>query len=141
VRAPAVLEHALVQADDVVDVALGARVVGHHDDGLLEDAVQLAEQRQDLDGALRVEVAGRLVGDDEIGIGDDRARDRDALLLAAGELLRPMMTDAKQRKVSKILQPAGASMLFTGEKKRTASAPISFAILMKCASISPISNG
>ena len=71
-----------------VDEALGARVVGHHDDRLLEGAVELAQQRQDLDRALRVEIAGRLVGDDEVRVGDDGARDRDALLLAAGELRR-----------------------------------------------------
>ena len=48
-------------------------------------------RREDVLGALRVEVAGGLVGDDEIGVGDDGARDRDALLLAAGELLRAVM--------------------------------------------------
>ena len=37
---------------------------------------------------LRVEVAGRLVGDEDGRVGDDGARDGDALLLAAGELPR-----------------------------------------------------
>ena len=41
-----------------------------------------------------VEVAGRLVGHQQIGIGDDRPRDRHALLLAAGELTRVMMLAA-----------------------------------------------
>ena len=35
---------------------------------------------------LRVEVARRLVREEERRLGDERARDRDALLLAAGEL-------------------------------------------------------
>ena len=35
-----------------------------------------------------VEIAGRLVGDQDGGIGRERAGDRDALLLAAGELRR-----------------------------------------------------
>ena len=39
-------------------------------------------------GRARVEVAGRLVGEEERRLGDQRARDRDALLLAAGELAR-----------------------------------------------------
>ena len=38
----------------------------------------------------RIERAGRLVGEDQPGVVDQRARDRDALLLAAGEL-RGMM--------------------------------------------------
>ena len=38
-----------------------------------------------------VEGAGRLVGEDEARLVDERARDRDALLLAAGELRRAMM--------------------------------------------------
>ena len=33
-----------------------------------------------------IEVAGRLVGEQHVGIGDDRAGDRDALLLAARKL-------------------------------------------------------
>jgi hypothetical protein len=36
----------------------------------------------------RVELAGRLVGDDEGGIADDRGREREPLLLAPGELVR-----------------------------------------------------
>ena len=35
---------------------------------------------------VRVERAGRLVGEDQQRLGDQRARDRHALLLAAGEL-------------------------------------------------------
>ena len=45
---------------------------------------------------LRVEVAGRLVGDEHRRIGDDRARDRDALLLAARELPRVVLRAIRQ---------------------------------------------
>ena len=73
----------------LVDVRLGARVVRDHHDRLPELLLQLAQQRRAIVlGVLRVEVAGGLVGDDELGVGDDRARDRDALLLAARELAR-----------------------------------------------------
>ena len=48
--------------------------------------VQLAQQREDLRARLRVEVAGRLVGEDDRRPADERAGDRDALALAAGEL-------------------------------------------------------
>ncbi len=39
---------------------------------------------------LGVEVAGRLVGEDQLGLGDEGAGDRDALLLAARELAGAM---------------------------------------------------
>ena len=39
----------------------------------------------------RVEVAGRLVGQDELGVVHQAAGDGHALLLAAGELRRPML--------------------------------------------------
>ena len=40
---------------------------------------------------LAVEIAGRLVGEQHVGVGDDRAGDGDALLLAAGKLGRRMV--------------------------------------------------
>ena len=45
---------------------------------------------EDLGARLRVEVPGRLVGEDDLGLRRERARDRDALLLTAGELGRPV---------------------------------------------------
>ena len=53
---------------------------------LLEILVELAEEIQDLVRALAIEIAGGLVRDEDLRIGDDRAGDRHALLLAAGEL-------------------------------------------------------
>ena len=64
----------------------GAPVVRHHDDRLAELDVQPVHQAEDVLGRLAVEVARRLVGDDQRRVGDDRARDRDALLLAARKL-------------------------------------------------------
>jgi hypothetical protein len=54
-------------------------------------AVEIGEQLHDLDRAFGIEIAGRLVGEQHIGIGDDRAGDRDALLLAARKLGRRMV--------------------------------------------------
>ena len=48
--------------------------------------LQLLEEGEDVGARARVEVAGRLVGEDHGGPGDERAGDRDALALAAGEL-------------------------------------------------------
>ena len=60
--------------------------VGHHDhrDALL--AIELADDLHDLVRGARIEVAGRLVGQQHGGLVDQRAGQRDALLLAAGEL-------------------------------------------------------
>ena len=59
--------------------------------------VDLAEQVHDLERQVGIEVAGRLVGEDELRIVDERARDRDALLLAARQLLG--------KRVHAVLQP------------------------------------
>ena len=50
--------------------------------------VQRAEQLHDLLALRRVQVAGRLVGEDHLRVRDHRARDADQLLLAARELVR-----------------------------------------------------
>ncbi|KAG1081628.1 hypothetical protein G6F40_015417 [Rhizopus arrhizus] len=62
--------------------------MGDHDDGLAVLAVELLQQAQDLFGGLAVEVAGGFVADQEGGVGDDRAGNRHALLLAAGQFIR-----------------------------------------------------
>src|SRR5690606_9778028 len=62
-------------------------------------AVELLQQAQDLLGRLPVEVAGRLVADQQRRVGDDGARDRHALLLAArqfGRLVRGAVRQAHQ---------------------------------------------
>src|SRR5205085_8439169 len=66
----------------------GLRVVGDHDDGLVEAVVHLLEHVQDDGRVLGVEVARGLVGEDEGGLRDDGAGEGHALLLAAGELQR-----------------------------------------------------
>ena len=48
--------------------------------------VELLEQAEHVGGRRRVEVAGRLVGEDHRRLGDERPGDGDALLLAAGQL-------------------------------------------------------
>ena len=48
--------------------------------------VEPAEELHDLPALARVEVAGRLVGEEQLRAGNDGAGHRDELLLAAGEL-------------------------------------------------------
>ena len=70
-------------------------LVGDHDDRLA-GVVQLAQHFHDLLAGGRVEVAGRLVGQDDVGIVDQRPGDGHALLLAAGELGGPVVDPIAQ---------------------------------------------
>src|SRR6266536_4608200 len=74
------LDHALAHR---VDDAL---VVGGHDHGGA-GPVDALEQLHDVLGGGRVQVPGGLVAEHQQGAVDERARDRDPLLLAAGELV------------------------------------------------------
>src|ERR671916_708188 len=82
---------AVGQEQDAVGAGRRARVVRDHDRRLAVELDRLAQQRQHLVPGLRVEVAGRLVGEQDGRLGDQRAGDRDALLLAAGQLRRTVV--------------------------------------------------
>ena len=92
----------LLQLDDLPvpkrHAAVHARgdvhVVGRDDDGEPGGAHQLGQRVEHVLGGARVEIAGRLVGQQDARRVGDRARDRDALLLAAGELRRAVRRDA-----------------------------------------------
>ena len=82
-------EHeAVAHPDDPVARRADLGVVGHDHEGLAAFAVEAAEEREHVGSPRRVEVAGRLVAEDEAGPIDERSGDRHALLLAAGELVR-----------------------------------------------------
>ena len=66
-------------------------LVGDEDDGDAALDVEALEDAHHLDAGPRVEVAGRLVGQDDRGLVDQRARDRHALLLAARQLVGIVM--------------------------------------------------
>src|SRR5438552_1298704 len=66
----------------------------HHDDGVATLVIEPCQQFHDLVAARCVEIAGRLIGEKHQGIGDNGARDGDALLLAAGKLRRGVMLAA-----------------------------------------------
>src|SRR6266536_1942389 len=65
------------------------RIVRHEDDGFLPR--QVFEDVDDLRARLLIEVAGRLVSEHQRRIVDEGPRDCDALPLAAGKLVRPML--------------------------------------------------
>ena len=63
-------------------------VVADEEVGQAQPVLQVAHQVEDLRLHGDVERRGRLVADDEVGLGRQRAGDGDALALAAGELVR-----------------------------------------------------
>src|SRR5215469_11596819 len=102
-RPPGVLDHgvggrrgqlpgdlAVAEEDDAVGEGGAARVVRDHDDGLAELGHRPAHEREQLPGRRRVEVARRLVREDEIRPGDERPGAGHPLLLAPGQLCGPV---------------------------------------------------
>ena len=79
---------AVEHPDDSVGPPADCDVVGDDQERQAALDVQPSHQRGDLLGRLAVEVAGRLVGPHDRGVVDERAGDRDALALAAGQLVR-----------------------------------------------------
>src|SRR3954452_13735199 len=82
------LDRAVLHADDAAGLVGDRRVVGARDDGDAQDDAQLGQQPDDGGAGPVVEVGGRLVGEDQRRLADQRAGDRCALLLAAGHLRR-----------------------------------------------------
>src|ERR1700704_334195 len=80
----AVVDRDHAPAQQVDDVA----IMGRHQHGRLGLVVDLQEELHDLPAGRRVEVAGRLVGNDQPGLVDQGTSDGDALLLAARQLTR-----------------------------------------------------
>src|SRR4249920_2740951 len=78
----------VTNADGPVHLLGYQRVVGDHDDGDAELAVSPSQRCEHLACRRSVQFAGRLIGEDHLRLVRDRHGDRDALLLAAGQLRR-----------------------------------------------------
>ena len=81
---------AIAEADNALCVMRDIFFMRDDDDGFAF-GVEILEDGHDLLAGARIEVAGRLIAQDNYRIVDQRARDRYALLLAAGELARFMI--------------------------------------------------
>src|SRR5688572_22917429 len=79
-------DHAVREKEHAVGVRRRDRVVAHHHDGLTELVDTAPQEGEDLRAAGRVEVAGGLVGEDDLRTAHERAGTRDALLLAPRHL-------------------------------------------------------
>src|SRR5262245_60075891 len=117
----ALVDNAAVEELDLAVRVVGiARVVRDHADGRAF-AVQLAQEVHDRLAVPRVEVAGRLVGEEDRGFARERAGDRDALLLPAGELRRVVVhpvrhADALERVQRGLAAFVAAHALAVGER-------------------------
>src|SRR5579862_1721727 len=106
----------LVHEQCVLGARCGARIMRHHDDGLAVLAIEEMQKVEDLVSSLAVEVARRFVAEKYGRIGDDGARNTDALLLAAGKfsgLVTRAILETHQRK-----RGAGALPAFGGAQFR-----------------------
>ncbi len=66
------------------------RIVRDHNHRHPCPAIELAEKIHDFGAALAIQVARRLIGQEQAGLVDECAGNRHTLLLAAAELSRPM---------------------------------------------------
>ena len=62
--------------------------------------------REHMLGGVQIEISGRLVGQQDARRIGDRARDRDALLLAAGQFRRPVIEPPAQAQIAQQLDRA-----------------------------------
>src|SRR5690606_18190477 len=89
-RVLALVQLAVVHHTGAVGVGRDLGIMGDQDHGVVLVA-QALEQGEDLLAGLRIERTGGLVGEQDRRAVDQRARDRDALLLAAGQFAGAMV--------------------------------------------------
>src|SRR5215217_5790120 len=82
---------AVRQEDDPVGIRRRRRIVRDHDDRLVVLLHRVAQEGQQLGAGARIEVAGRLVGEDDLGPAHQGPGGGDPLLLSARELAREMI--------------------------------------------------
>src|SRR5690242_15684327 len=86
-----VQERSVPHHEDAVCIGGSPRVMRDQHDGLPEPIARVPEQVQDLSAGGVVEVAGRLVRQDDRRFGGQCPGQRDALLLPGGELVRAVV--------------------------------------------------
>ena len=117
-RHAAALDHHAAHA-----IALDQVHVVRRDQHRDADFVEALEDVHDLDREVRVEVAGRLVGDQQRRLADDRARDADALLLAGRQLDRTVLLAAEQAHLVERGAHALADLLLRHARRSRAAGP------------------
>ena len=91
------LDHfAVLDGDAPVHAPGKFHVVGANQRGKARHVHELGKRRKHVIGGFRIEVAGRLVGQQQRRVVDERAGNRHALLLAAGELVGEVVQLGRQ---------------------------------------------
>jgi hypothetical protein len=99
-------------------VRRGEDVVGDHHDRLAHVVDGVAQEAEQLASRARVEVAGRLVGKDDLGVAEQRPGRGHPLLLTARELIGTMAEATGQAgHLHHLVDPAHVG-LATGDGKR-----------------------
>ena len=113
---------AYITGDAVADLVGGAEIVGgeQHRDAAL--ARQLLQQLQDLRLDGDVERRGRLVGDDQLGLRQQRHGDHQPLALATGDLMRILGAAAAPDRASARRAASRASLARSGARAGVARA-------------------
>ena len=94
--------HAVLDVDDFVRLVGHTALVSHDDDG----HARLVEVLQDLhyfDGRLAVQCPRRLIGQDDLRLGDEGAGDGHTLLLSAGHLIGHVVRPVLQSQSVEVL--------------------------------------
>src|SRR5581483_3482990 len=86
----------LFQVQDALGACGGARIVRYQQDRLAQAFLQLGHEIENLLGRMGIEIARRLIGDNQGRVGDDGTGNADTLLLAAGKLPGTMMQPIAQ---------------------------------------------
>ena len=121
-RPSATADAPVVDLEDAVGVRRHPRVVGRDD---RRDAALVHEggdQRHHRLGVGAVELAGRLVGDEQAGVVREGARDAEALLLAARQLVRALVGVRRRARRSSSSSATRASRSLGRDARGCASA-------------------
>ncbi len=92
-------DHPIPEGGDAICVRSRLGVVGHQNHGLAEGSRHLAQEPHQLFTGERIETSGRLVGEQQWGLGNDRPRHADALQFTSREFVRG------------VIQPLGKAQL------------------------------
>ncbi len=74
----------ILHGDDALAAPREFRIVRNKDEGRPRPSMQRENEIHDLRAGFAVEISGRFVGEQNLGLRGKRPRKRDALLLAAG---------------------------------------------------------
>ena len=117
-----VADPAVADDEDAVRIGGRLRVVGDEDDRLVPLLAGAPERVEDLGAGRVVEVAGRLVGEQQRRPGHERPGDGDALLLAGRELVGLVVLLAGQvderDDVADPLRQLAACRVLAGDRER-----------------------